>query len=172
MRITIATDTARVEGKLAAATAAIPAALVLGTEVAAARVERIIVPAIVRRTPVRSGMLANSTASSYSPVPDGFDVTVRQPATSAKNRDGSGGGFPYVVAVIKGRKAIEAPSSGPFSTGKKALAGPGFGPVKRVKASKPNDYVTPAVSDARTDMHGALMAGAQAAGAAIVRVMR
>lgn len=104
--------------------------------------EKNVVEAIKEVTPEVSGHLRDSTTVENERnigLATEFDVT--QPAESAPNMDGSGGGQHYVQWVLPpGRGEITAPSDGPYSTGKRALAGPGFGPVKHVKAYPGSDY--------------------------------
>lgn len=86
-----------------------------------------------------TGRLGASTIDDTVMTETGFTTSILQPAESEKNWDGSGGGFPYVLAVVGGRRAISAPSTGPFSTGKMALRTP-WGPRTSVGPSAPNPY--------------------------------
>lgn len=91
-------------------------------------------------TPDRTGRLRDSTVGEVAVAGLDVTVTLRQPAKSLPNQDGTGGGEEYVQWVIDGRGPIDVTDPGPFSTGKKALAGPGFGPVKHVGPAAADPY--------------------------------
>lgn len=105
------------------------------------------------------GTLRDSTIGEI--VPDQLDtlITFRQTALSAPNADGSGGGVPYVGWVMHGRGPIDVNNPGPYSTGKKALAGPGFGPVTHVGPAAANPYIDDSMAEAEGEI-GPLLEGA------------
>lgn len=102
---------------------------------------RQVTPRSYNRDPDATGpSLADST------IPVGFLVSgptlefaLDQPAESAPNWDGSGGGVHYGQFVREGRESITAPSDGPWSTGKMALRTP-WGPRKSVGPAEADPY--------------------------------
>jgi hypothetical protein len=147
-----------------------PAAITAMREQIATRLAAVTISAIESETPRITDKLAASTKARVIPTPDGATLEFYQDATSAPNEDGSGGGYQYAYAVWKGRPAIIAPSSGPWSTGKKALRTP-WGPRKSVAASRPNPYPERAMIAAAGPMTLALHEGAQFGAGMIARTI-
>ena len=118
----------------------------LAEEVAAEAVVQMVVS-----TPKRTGDLASSTTPLINVSGLTANIGIIQPAVSQPNPfSGRGGGYPYAMAVIHGRKMVVP--LGKDNGGASVLWGPGFGPAMRSRATSGEDYPSEAMQAAEPEV--------------------
>lgn len=151
--------------RLEAMSASVPVAMERTLATAAAEVRDLAVQMMRDNTPRRTGKLADSTTGDIALEPDGATITLSQPAESEADQSGNWGGIHYVQFVVQGRGPVRP-------VNKKALAGPGFGPVAYAGPAAANPYPTRTMDAAQEPIGAVLMRQGSNLTAEVVSVMR
>ncbi len=143
------------------------ATAVIGTQLtlAAEDAREVFVPVLKSVTPRRTGALADSTRGEIETAGMEAVVDIVQDAETKPDQSGRWGGQHYVKWLVLGRGPVR-----PIY--KKALAGPGFGPVAYARAAPPHDYPRQAAEQAEPSLLGVMDRAGRMMAGGIVAVLR